>query len=96
MKIKMLVTLTRLESRWVPFDVTAHRLRGNFLIADDVASLMSTATAGIPKRCRKMQVGDIWTLQLAMEVNYSTDYWGEHDMEVSIVKCKVLKKRKAK
>lgn len=47
----------------------------------------------LPLNTDKMKAGDVWRVYVQFEAASSTDYWGEYDEELTINKCKVLRKQ---
>lgn len=42
----------------------------------------------------KMEIGATWRVYIQFEAAGSTDYWGEYDEELTINKCRTLRKQK--
>lgn len=50
----------------------------------------------LPLNTDKMKAGDVWRVYVQFEAAGNTDYWGEYDEELTINRCKVLRKQHTK
>ena len=97
-KGKALLTIERLDSEWVPFEVHAFvqscSMGGEStrdMIAEDFG-LLDTDTLPVPSIGHKLREGEKATVSVVYEFTYSHDYFGEYDVGLCYHKERVLKR----
>jgi len=97
-KGKALLIIEKLDSTHVPFDVTAYVQSCSDPEYDprEDFGFMETDTFPLPKAAYKLNVGDRLWVSVVYRLEWHTDYWGETDGELYLLKERVLKRRIAR
>lgn len=93
-KGKALLIIEKLDSKYVPFDVTAYVQSCSDPEYDprEDFSFLETDTFPLPKAAYKLDVGDRLWVSVVYRLEWRTDYWGETDGELYYLKERVLKR----
>ena len=97
-KGKALIVVERLDSKYVPFDVSVHVQscsEEEYSVEDDFECL-STDTLPCPDAAYKLKVGEKVWVSVVYVIEHHVDYWGEWDTELYYTKQRVLKRRRIK
>lgn len=97
-KGKALLIIEKLYSKYAPFDVKAYVQSCScpeYDMREDF-SLMETDTFPLPKAAYKLNVGGRLWVSVVYQIKWHTDYWGETDAELYLLKERVLKRRIAR
>lgn len=94
MKGKALLTIERLNSKWVPYDVYTTILTGYYDYVHEEFQLLETDSLPLPDAAYKLKVGEKITVAVSWEFHYSQDYWGEHDVDLYYNRQRVIKRYK--
>ena len=97
-KGKALLIIEKLDSKHVPFDVTAYVQSCSDPEYDprEDFSLLETDTFPLPKAAYKLNVGDRLWVSVVYRLKWHTDYWGETDGELYYLKERVRKRKVAR
>ena len=98
---KALLVIERLDSKWVPFDVTPFiqscsdpRPEGRDCVKEDFQ--MCSSVLPLPSIAHKLKVGEVARVSVVYEFEYTTDYWGESDVYLTYHKERVLRRHRAR
>lgn len=97
-KGKALLIIEKLDSKYAPFDVKAYVQSCScpeYDMREDF-SLMETDTFPLPKAAYKLNEGDRLWVSVVYQLVWYTDYWGETDAKMYLLKERVLKRRIAR
>lgn len=93
-KGKALLIIERLDSKHVPFDVTAYVQSCSAERNDEDWGLLETDTLPLPSVAYKLKVGERVWVSVVYEFRYFCDYWGEWDVDLTYHKERTLKRTK--
>lgn len=97
-KGKALLVIERLDSKHVPFYVTAYIQSCSHPEYDprEDFSCLETDTLPCPDAAYKLNAGDRIWVSVVYQLEWHTDYWGESDAELYYLKQRVIKKKLAR
>tara|TARA_B100000929_G_C15441925_1_gene398288 strand:- start:336 stop:725 length:390 start_codon:yes stop_codon:yes gene_type:complete len=97
-KGKALLVITKLDSKYVPFEVNAYiqSCNGDEICEDsalETFQLLETDTLPLPNAAYKLSVGQTVRVSVVYQIEFSQDYFGESDVDMWYHKEKVLRKQ---
>jgi hypothetical protein len=97
-KGKALIIIEKLDSKWVPFDVSVHVQSGgrDGYYEEETWSCLSTDSLPCPDAAYKLKVGEKIWVSVVYVIEHRVDYWGEWDVKLRYLKQRVIKRRRLK
>lgn len=95
-KGKALLVITKLDSKYVPFDVQVYiqSCNGNEMhsdIAYENFMLLETNTLPLPNIAYQLEIGETARVSVVYEFVFTCDYFGEHDVDIMYHKERTLR-----
>ncbi len=88
---KVRLTLEREDSEWVPYHLTEfEELEGGYENVHEDFGLLETETWQVPDAAKTLNVGESVTVEVAYEVVFTADYYGEVDADLYYTDQKVI------
>lgn len=97
--VRVGILVEREDSKWLPFRYTMFHCRSRDMGDERHVPLCDWAAeevnllevrAGLPGQ-NKIPVGCSARYWVQMKMTHTSDYWGEHDTDVEILKCRRIK-----